>query len=121
MFTSHSKNCFKNGKDKKSQDYSIQYLLDNKLAFGFIETYYKVKNKIFILVRNLNRTEIFFANSLEKNISYKEQFNNFFFIGKKSSDYVMLEYINIHEKCILLEDDNDLFFLSPAVDLLTHS
>ena len=44
-----------------------------------------------------------------------------FFIGKKSSDYVMLEYINIHEKCILLEDDNDLFFLSPAVDLLTHS
>ena len=73
------------------------------------------------MVRNFNRTGNFFANSLEKNISYKEQFDNFFFIGKKSSDYVMLEYINIHEKCILLEDDNDLFFLSPAVDLLTHS
>ena len=94
MFTSNSKNCFKNWNDKKSQDYAIQYLLDNKYAFGFIETYYKVKNKIFILVRNLNRTEIFFANSLEKNISYKEQFNNLFFIGKN----VMLEYIKIHEK-----------------------
>ena len=69
-------------KTKNLKTMQLINLLDNKLAFGFIETYYKVKNKIFILVRNLNRTEIFFANSLEKNISYKEQFNNFFLLEK---------------------------------------
>ena len=82
--------------------------------------YYKINNSKYILVHKLCRTVDFFEKSLDYNVSYREKFDTFFFIGKKSKHFTMLKYENIVDKCVLLEDENEIFFLSPVVDLL-HS
>ena len=96
---------------------------NNKKLFGLIGIFYKIANPktIFILVHKLIRSQDFFENSLENNLFYKEQFNNFFFIGKVTQDYIMLKFDDILEKCVIIEDENGVVFLSPVVDLLTHS
>ena len=94
---------------------------NNKKQFGLIGKFYKIANSktIFILVHKLIRSQDFFENNSENNLFYKEQFNNFFFIGKVTQDFIKLE--DILEKCVIIEDENGVVFLSPIVDLLTHS
>ena len=78
----------------------------------FIGKFYKIANSktIFILVHKLIRSQDFFENSLENNLFYKEQFNNFFFIGQVTQDYVMLKFEDILEKCVIIEDGNGVVF-----------
>ena len=93
---------------------------NNKKQFGLIGKFANSKT-IFILVHKLIRSQDFFENNLENNLFYKEQFNNFFLIGKVTQDYIMLKFEDILEKCLIIEDENGVVFLSPVVDLLTHS
>ena len=81
-----------------------------QIQFGLITQYFKILNSIFILINKLNRTIDFFENSLENNNLYKEKFNGFFYIGKRSEDYEMIKYEHILDKCVLLQEDNNVFF-----------
>ena len=82
----------------------------NQIQFGLISQYFKIHNSIFILIKKLYRTKDFFENCLENNHLYREKFNSFFFIGIVSKDYIMVKYENILDKCVLLQEDDDVFF-----------
>ena len=83
---------------------------DNQIQFGLISQYFKIHNSIFILIKKLYRTKDFSENCLENNHSCREKFNSFFFIGIVSKDYIMVKYENILDKCVLLQEDDDVFF-----------
>ena len=100
---------------KISQNYAIKYNFENSFKFGIINAFIQYDEKIYILIQKLHRSCNFLENFANNN-HRALKFNNFYFIGVLESDFHIITKDNILDKCILIENSNDEFFLSTLVD-----
>jgi hypothetical protein len=99
--------CDERSMQKKTQNYTICFSENNLRVFGLIRKIYKINENIFFLIQHFLKSKNFSQVSVE----IEEKLNEFFIISCLSQTYSLINIQDVHEKCILL-NNNDEYFIS---------
>ena len=85
-------------------------------VFGLIRKIYKIDENIFFLIQQFKKSKNFSQVSLE----IEEKLNEFFIISSLSQTYSLINIQDVHEKCILLNNNEEYFICLSKVELVLN-
>ena len=79
---------------------------NDALTFGLIKAIYKINSQFYLLIQNFHKIKPFTTN-----LELEEKLSEFFIISSLSSEYSLINILNVLNKCIHLKN-NDEYFIS---------
>ena len=100
---------------KHRQNYCILYSKNNKIYAGLIQTFYKIQESYYAVVKRLNK-----SHDLVSDLDFENELNNFSVICSLDDELNIINVNEIKNKCVLLKKDDREYFISICNQINEH-
>ncbi|CAF0945088.1 unnamed protein product [Brachionus calyciflorus] len=121
----HSINYKRVGQETSS--YCIKYKIQNLFYFGFIKYFIEIENFFYVVLCPLKTIKTCLFNDIKIRVPDDLQalkknkiFDNFFTVCEKTENLLIINSDDVISKCIIYEENEDLFYLSDYLSEEEH-